>query len=607
MNDDNLKQAKVFYDEGVMLANAGRHEEAIAAFEQCIRPDPKSAYPWNGKGSALNSLGRHEEALAAFEQCIRLDPKYAYPWNGKGIAFAGNPPLESARGESHEQCFHRAAHLLLGFPSNWSPELASLLLGRFRDDVSLPLLARRLLAAFPFASLTLSYGEFLAHTMRQCEPATKMLAFLESAADLSPVERSLWSGVVCHYYGDDPQARERLEEVDSSDEGNLMGQWYLLESLQAYLEPCEQEKSFALEQAILLLDHSDTDTPVEQAYYAGHIFRLSGDLGRALGCFSHGRSHLPSLYMRWLCLRETKDSAADECLEGILEAEHGLLRRGRCGYLIPQLPPEIDPAQPGWLDDMRFYVHFREVEGAAMEIARLNGLERFPGYRKLFPDTRRRLWGERDVYIDKVKTFRFKAEAERAYSELQRIRTDETAREILGVIRPWLDELGLPESFAADPSGSASAVGEDIARSDLSKREIPHGTIIDYYFIRREIQAEDAIFLHFYHGLKLHHDGADRKGAGKAHRASDYAKALTPLITLVVGTKLGQPELGASLAVALGLVPVITKHCMERSQAALRSKPFPSFVRFKEEFYESEAEIGDRKTLDEGTPKPDVA
>jgi tetratricopeptide (TPR) repeat protein len=69
---------------GNVLRFLGRDEEAIKAYQKAISIDPKYVTPYNGLGNALRSLGRHEEALEAYRQAIKLDPCYALPYNGLG-------------------------------------------------------------------------------------------------------------------------------------------------------------------------------------------------------------------------------------------------------------------------------------------------------------------------------------------------------------------------------------------------------------------------------------------------------------------------------------------------------------------------------------------
>jgi tetratricopeptide (TPR) repeat protein len=65
---------------------ARRYAEALSAYEQAIRLDPKYALAYYGKGVALDKLKRYEEALSAYEQAIRLDPSYDIAYANKGDA-----------------------------------------------------------------------------------------------------------------------------------------------------------------------------------------------------------------------------------------------------------------------------------------------------------------------------------------------------------------------------------------------------------------------------------------------------------------------------------------------------------------------------------------
>jgi tetratricopeptide (TPR) repeat protein len=60
--------------------------EAIEAFDETIKLDPKNVTAWNNKGKAFNRLNRNDEAIKAYDEAIRLNPKDAYVWNNKGSA-----------------------------------------------------------------------------------------------------------------------------------------------------------------------------------------------------------------------------------------------------------------------------------------------------------------------------------------------------------------------------------------------------------------------------------------------------------------------------------------------------------------------------------------
>jgi protein O-mannosyl-transferase len=64
------------FARGNQLVNAGRREEAAAAYREAIRADPKNAEAWNNLGCVLGELGRMPEAAAALEEALRLKPDH---------------------------------------------------------------------------------------------------------------------------------------------------------------------------------------------------------------------------------------------------------------------------------------------------------------------------------------------------------------------------------------------------------------------------------------------------------------------------------------------------------------------------------------------------
>src|SRR5262245_59923459 len=52
---------------GVLLMALGRHDEAIAGFDQALALDPAVADLHSNRGLALYTCGRHHEAIASFD------------------------------------------------------------------------------------------------------------------------------------------------------------------------------------------------------------------------------------------------------------------------------------------------------------------------------------------------------------------------------------------------------------------------------------------------------------------------------------------------------------------------------------------------------------
>jgi tetratricopeptide (TPR) repeat protein len=62
---------------GLMLRNAGRHDESIAALEQAVEVSPKQPVFFNQLGVSYRQKGQFGKAREAYERAIALDDSYA--------------------------------------------------------------------------------------------------------------------------------------------------------------------------------------------------------------------------------------------------------------------------------------------------------------------------------------------------------------------------------------------------------------------------------------------------------------------------------------------------------------------------------------------------
>ncbi len=62
---------------GLILRNAGKQEESIAALEQAVKVSPKQPVFHNQLGVSLRHKGQFQKARNAYEQAIALDDNYA--------------------------------------------------------------------------------------------------------------------------------------------------------------------------------------------------------------------------------------------------------------------------------------------------------------------------------------------------------------------------------------------------------------------------------------------------------------------------------------------------------------------------------------------------
>lgn len=77
-----------FYRAGREYSQQEKFEDAIAAFSETLRLDPKNAQARNARGYAYLRLRQYREALADFDEAIRLNPTYANALRNREVAVA---------------------------------------------------------------------------------------------------------------------------------------------------------------------------------------------------------------------------------------------------------------------------------------------------------------------------------------------------------------------------------------------------------------------------------------------------------------------------------------------------------------------------------------
>src|SRR5579863_7443689 len=63
--------------EGDELRKQRRYTQALAAYEEALRMDPRNFYAWNGKGTTLYNQGSYKKALEAYQRATEIDPENA--------------------------------------------------------------------------------------------------------------------------------------------------------------------------------------------------------------------------------------------------------------------------------------------------------------------------------------------------------------------------------------------------------------------------------------------------------------------------------------------------------------------------------------------------
>jgi tetratricopeptide (TPR) repeat protein len=85
-------------EKGNILAESGKHHEAIECFNRVIQTDPNNIIALNSKGYSLAEMGRHEEAIECFVRVTSIDPKNVRSYMNKGYSYAARGMYAEAIG-----------------------------------------------------------------------------------------------------------------------------------------------------------------------------------------------------------------------------------------------------------------------------------------------------------------------------------------------------------------------------------------------------------------------------------------------------------------------------------------------------------------------------
>jgi protein O-mannosyl-transferase len=81
---------------GVILADQGKLDEAIAHYSEALRIKPNYADAHNNLGVALDDQGKTDQAIAQYSEALRIRPDYANAHINLGIALASQGNLDEA-------------------------------------------------------------------------------------------------------------------------------------------------------------------------------------------------------------------------------------------------------------------------------------------------------------------------------------------------------------------------------------------------------------------------------------------------------------------------------------------------------------------------------
>lgn len=84
---DHPENSKLWAEKGLLLHNVGNSEEAVKAFANATRIDPRDEISWKMMGVLLASeLHRYDEAAQAFDGALQANPEDGQVWSLKADA-----------------------------------------------------------------------------------------------------------------------------------------------------------------------------------------------------------------------------------------------------------------------------------------------------------------------------------------------------------------------------------------------------------------------------------------------------------------------------------------------------------------------------------------
>ena len=93
---DNLNSAIEYIDRGIIYANNGNIEKAIADFDQALELDRNDPEAYYVRGSAYYDKGDLEQAITDFTHSLRLNPNISVTYHNRGLAYYDKGNIEMA-------------------------------------------------------------------------------------------------------------------------------------------------------------------------------------------------------------------------------------------------------------------------------------------------------------------------------------------------------------------------------------------------------------------------------------------------------------------------------------------------------------------------------
>ncbi len=79
------KSSRQYMQYGLVLADEGREQAAVKAFQESIKMDPNNAEAYSLMGTVLARMGKGREAEEALRKSVNLKPGYKEGWYYLGL------------------------------------------------------------------------------------------------------------------------------------------------------------------------------------------------------------------------------------------------------------------------------------------------------------------------------------------------------------------------------------------------------------------------------------------------------------------------------------------------------------------------------------------
>ena len=382
--DSNNSEA--WNGKGMVLNGLGRYYDALHAYERAIDLNKKSGVIWNNKGVCLSKIGRYDEALLAYNKAINLDAKLAQPWAGKGEIYSSIPEFEDI--EDAKRCFLRAYYLL--GKDRYNYDVFNQIVSTFVTRYIGPLFIQKIFMEHPYLCNEPNFEWSIEFAF--LKDNSKLLDLIQwiDATEFDEKEKLKILGLIYYYWGDPFTAIEKFKKANSINNVDLLCEYYIILSRNAFFEPVVNELEIAAKLAKNLLGFNESEIMHEQAYYGAMILLLSESKQNIISAerlISELDDSIEKTYLKLLLSKENNYDN-EELLIKILESEKRIIMGKGSGLLlsIPENGFELGRNIAGLLekktninvsedklvnslrDDLFRFAHVKELSDAIEEV-----------------------------------------------------------------------------------------------------------------------------------------------------------------------------------------------------------------------------------------------